>query len=58
MFKIILAVLVFSLIFHLGITGWRDLTGKERWALTKSILYSIIVGLLAVTAIIFIVLIF
>ncbi len=53
---IIFAILAFAI--HLSITGWRDLNGKERWALTKSVFYSIIVSLLAVTAMMFIVLIF
>ena len=52
----VFAVLVFAL--HMGLTGWRALTGKERWNLTKSILYSIIVSLLAVTAMFFIVITF
>ena len=38
----ILAVLV-----HFGITAWRNMSGKERWTLTKSFAYSIIVSLLA-----------
>ena len=58
MIRYILFFALLCLAIHLGITGWRDLTGKERWALTKSVLYSIIVGLLAVTVMIFIVVLF
>jgi hypothetical protein len=49
----ILAVLV-----HFGITAWTNMTGKQRWALTKSLTYSIIVALLAVVAMTVIVILF
>ena len=49
----ILAVLV-----HFGITAWRNMSGKERWTLTKSISYSIIVALLAVLVMSVIVILF
>jgi hypothetical protein len=43
--------LVFAVLaagIHFGITAWRKMEGKERWTLTKSVTYSIIVALLAV----------
>ena len=33
---------------HFGITFWRKMEGMERWTLTKSIGYSILVSLAAV----------
>lgn len=41
---------VFAVLIHLGITAWRNISGKERWTLTKTAGYSIIVALLAVLA--------
>jgi hypothetical protein len=50
MIRLWLAFAVFAALIHFGITAWRNLNGKERWTLTKSIAYSIIVSLLAVLA--------
>lgn len=58
MIKYLLFFAVLCVAIHLAITGWRSLTGKERWALTKSIGYSIIVGLLAVVVMVSIVITF
>lgn len=58
MIRFVLVFLVFAVLIHLGITSWRTLSGKERWALTKTVSYSIIVSLLAVIAMMFLVLIF
>jgi len=41
---------IFAVLIHLGITAWRNISGKERWTLTKTAGYSIIVALLAVLA--------
>ena len=53
---IIFAVL--AILIHLGITAWRNMDGKERWTLTKSLTYSIIVALLAVLAMMLLVVLF
>ncbi len=53
-----LAFAILAVIVHFGITAWRNMTGKERWHLTKSIMYSIIVALLAVVAMTVIVILF
>lgn len=58
MIRLWLVFLLFAGLIHLGITGWRTLNGKEKWALTKSLSYSIIVSLLAVLAMSLIVIIF
>lgn len=58
MIRFLVLFLILSLAIHFGITGWRDLTGKERWNLTKSIFYSIIIGLLAIAVLISIVIVF
>lgn len=48
MFKIILAFLIAFGICFFGIKGFRDLTGKDRWALTKLLGYSTICAVLAI----------
>jgi hypothetical protein len=53
-----LAFAILAVIVHFGITAWRNMTGKERWDLTKSVTYSIIVALLAVVAMTVIVILF
>jgi hypothetical protein len=58
MIRLWLVFLVFAILIHLSITSWRALSGKERWTLTKSIGYSIIVSLLAVLLMSIIVIVF
>jgi hypothetical protein len=49
---------VFALLIHFGITVWRRMERKERWSLTKSLFYSIIVSLLALAVMTAIVVLF
>jgi hypothetical protein len=49
---------IVAVLIHFGITAWRNMTGRERWTLTKSVAYSIIVSLLAVLAMTVIVILF
>jgi hypothetical protein len=58
MFKIILAFLVAFGICFFGIKGFRDLTGKDRWALTKLVAYSTICAILAIVVLILLVILF
>lgn len=58
MIRLWLAFAVLAVLIHLGITAWRKMEGKERWTLTKSIAYSIIVSLLAVLVMTVIVILF
>jgi hypothetical protein len=58
MAKIILSFIILSFIFYFGITAVRSMSGKDRWTLTKSIAYSIIVALLAVLVMTAIVILF
>ena len=53
--------LVFAILFagfYFGIPAFRGLTGKEKWDLTKTFLYSMMCSLLAVTAMVVIVVLF
>jgi hypothetical protein len=58
MIRIWLAFAILAVLIHFGITAWRNLNGKERWTLTKSIAYSILVALLAVLVMSVIVILF
>jgi hypothetical protein len=58
MIRLWLAFAVLAVLIHFGITAWRNLNGKERWTLTKSVTYSILVALLAVLAMTVIVILF
>lgn len=56
--KIILGFLVIFMLVYAGIEGFRELTGKQKWALTKSLFYSIMcasaaIGLIAVIVVLF-----
>ena len=54
----LLVFATFAYLIHFSITAIRQFDGKERWALTKSITYSIIVALLAVLVMTVIVILF
>jgi hypothetical protein len=58
MIRLWLAFAVLAVLVHFGITAWRNMEGKERWTLTKSIGYSIIVALLALAVMTAIVILF
>jgi hypothetical protein len=58
MFNVIVFFAILAVLIHFGITIVREFDGKERWALTKSIAYSIIVALLAVLVMTVIVILF
>lgn len=48
MFRIILAFLFVFGLFYFGIDAVRNMTGKEKWSLTKTILYSIMCAVLTI----------
>jgi hypothetical protein len=58
MIRLWLVFAILTILIHFGITTVREFDGKERWALTKSITYSIIVALLAVLVMTVIVILF
>lgn len=58
MIRLWLVFAVLAALIHFGITAWRNMTGKERWSLTKTAFYSIIVALLAIVVMMFIVILF
>jgi len=58
MIRLWLAFIVIAALIHFGIQAWRDMTGKDRWSLTKSLGYSIIVALLTLAVMVTIVILF
>ena len=58
MIRLWLTFAVIAVLIHFGITAWRNMTGKDRWSLTKTAIYSIIVSLLALAAMIGLVILF
>ena len=58
MIRLWLAFAILAVIIHFGLTAWRNMNGKERWTLTKSVGYSIIVSLLTITVMALFVVIF
>ncbi len=48
MIRLWLAFFIVSALIHFGITGWRSFNYLERWSLTKTLGYSIIISMLAV----------
>jgi len=58
MIRLWLAFIVIAGLIHFGIQAWRTMTGKERWSLTKSLGYSILVSLLTLVVMTLIVIVF
>ena len=58
MIRLVFVFAILAALIHFGIIGWRSMTGKERWSLTKTLGYSIIVSLLAIVVMMFIVVLF
>ncbi len=55
MIRMLLAFGIAFAICYFGIAGFRNLTGKDKWALTKLLGYSIMCALLAVSLLVMIV---
>ncbi len=58
MIRLWLVFAIFAVLIHFSITSWRALSGKEKWGLTKTAGYSIIVASLAALAMSLIVILF
>ena len=48
MIRVILAFLFVFGMFYFGIDAYRHLTGREKWALTKLVAYSLVCAVLTV----------
>ena len=58
MIKIILAFLVVFGVCYFSIKGYRELSGKDKWALTKLLGYSILVAVLTLVVLTVFVIVF
>lgn len=58
MIRIILAFVIVFLIFFLGIKGIVQLSGKERWVLTKLLAYSLVCAIITTVFLVSIVVLF
>ena len=58
MIRLWFAFAILAVLILFGITVWRRMERKERWSLTKSLFYSILVALLAVLVMTIIVILF
>jgi hypothetical protein len=58
MIRFLFVFAVLALLIHFGIMGWQKMSGTERWSLTKTAIYSILVALLAIVAMMFLVVLF
>ena len=58
MIRFVFVFVILAVLIHFGITAWQKMSGSERWSLTKTAFYSIIVSLLAIVAMMFIVVLF
>ena len=58
MIRFVFVFAILAVLIHFGITVWQKMERKERWSLTKTAFYSIIVSLLAIVAMMFIVVLF
>ncbi len=58
MIRILLVFVFLAIVFRFAIKTVRQMTGKEKWALTKTASYAILCSLLAVATMTLIVVIF
>jgi hypothetical protein len=58
MIRFIFLFALLAALIHFGIVGWQKMSGSERWSLTKTAAYSIIVSLLALAAMTILVVLF
>jgi hypothetical protein len=58
MIRFVFVFAILAVLIHFGITVWRKMERKERWSLTKTAFYSIIVSLLAIVVMMFMVVLF
>ena len=58
MIRLWLAFAILAVLIHFGIMAWQKMSGTERWSLTKTAIYSILVALLAIVAMMFLVVLF
>jgi len=58
MIRFLFVFAILAVLIHFGIMAWQKMSGTERWSLTKTAIYSILVALLAIVAMMFLVVLF
>jgi hypothetical protein len=58
MIRMLFFFLLTFLLFFLGIKGFIQLSGKDRWVLTKLLAYSLLCAIIATVFLVFIVVLF
>jgi hypothetical protein len=58
MIKALITFAAFAILIHFVIVSWRSLSGLDKWALTKTLGYSIIISAIALSVLLSIVVIF
>ena len=58
MIRLWLVFAVFFAAFYFGIPAFRNMKGKEKWDLTKTLMFSLMCSLLAVSAMVLLVVLF
>jgi hypothetical protein len=58
MLRVIVLFFVLFTVFYVGIPAFRALTGREKWELTKNVVYSTICSVLAIVVMLLIVVTF
>ena len=58
MIRFIFLFVILAAVIHFGIGAWQKMSGTERWSLTKTLGYSIMVASLAVMVMVLIVILF
>ena len=58
MIRFVFVFAILAVLIHFGIMAWQKMSGTERWSLTKTAIYSIIVALLAIVVMMLFVVLF
>jgi hypothetical protein len=58
MIRIILAFVILAAIIGFGITAFRQMNGKERWDLTKTVVFSLVCSILSICILVSLVVLF
>jgi hypothetical protein len=58
MIRIILAFVILAVLIGFGITAFRQMNGKERWDLTKTVAFSLVCSILSISILVTLVVLF
>ena len=58
MIRVYLAFIILALLIGFGITAFRQMNGKERWDLTKTVAFSVVCSILSLCVLLALVVLF